>query len=330
MRPTRASRRISCGGSARRSGGPIGARASWSSTCRPIKKPALPRRWGRRGSPHGRRLPVQLLLDESVPLLHVPPLWGGTLQGSSVRVAIVDMGVDATHPDLLGRIATHADFSGAGERDDVGHGTHVAGIVGGTGAVVCVAAGNAGARPRHDQLAWRRARRPRRRRRGQDRRGRVLQLPGSGPRRSVSQARSSRHRRRVTRGRQRVRDRHHERARRRPGRGSVRHAAALRADKRDFDGDAASERRLRAPPGGRRAALASGQRSRPGTALARVRLVRRAVIGSAGRGGLVDAARALAIVRRRASVTAQLLVVAEKGFVPREREHSGEAEIVLE
>jgi len=41
-------------------------------------------------------------------------------------------------------------------------------------------------------------------------------------------------------------------------------------------------------------------------------------------------ARALAIVRRRASVTAQLLVVAEKGFVPREREHSGEAEIVLE
>jgi subtilisin family serine protease len=88
---------------------------------------------------------VQLLLDESVPLLHVPPLWGGTLQGSSVRVAIVDMGVDATHPDLLGRIATHADFSGAGERDDVGHGTHVAGIVGGAGAVVCVAAGNAGA-----------------------------------------------------------------------------------------------------------------------------------------------------------------------------------------
>jgi subtilisin family serine protease len=80
-------------------------------------------------------LPVQPLLNDSVPLLHVPPLWDAGLSGTGVRIAIVDTGVDATHPDLLRRIAAHTDFSGSAEQDDVGHGTHVAGIVAGAGAV---------------------------------------------------------------------------------------------------------------------------------------------------------------------------------------------------
>src|SRR5207237_7262221 len=57
--------------------------------------------------------PVQPMLNESVPLLHVPPLWDGGLRGEGVRVAIIDTGIDATHPDLAGRIAAHADFSGS-------------------------------------------------------------------------------------------------------------------------------------------------------------------------------------------------------------------------
>ena len=80
-------------------------------------------------------LPVQPLLNESVPALHVPPVWDAGLRGAGIRVAIVDTGCDLAHLDLRDRVVAHADFSGAGEGDDVGHGTHVAGIIAGAGAV---------------------------------------------------------------------------------------------------------------------------------------------------------------------------------------------------
>ena len=79
--------------------------------------------------------PIQPLLNESVPLLHVPPLWDAGLRGAGVRIAIVDTGIDAAHPDLRDRIAAHADHTGTSEGDDVGHGTHVAGIAAGSGPV---------------------------------------------------------------------------------------------------------------------------------------------------------------------------------------------------
>ena len=78
---------------------------------------------------------IQPLLNDSVPLLHVPPLHDAGLSGAGVRIAIVDTGIDDTHPDMRGRIAASQDFSGAGPGDDVGHGTHVAGIAAGGGTV---------------------------------------------------------------------------------------------------------------------------------------------------------------------------------------------------
>lgn len=51
--------------------------------------------------------------------------------GESVSVALIDTGVDATHPDLAGRIGEQRDFVGAGghEPGRDRHGTEVAGVI---------------------------------------------------------------------------------------------------------------------------------------------------------------------------------------------------------
>jgi serine protease AprX len=54
--------------------------------------------------------------------------------GEGETVGIVDSGIDATHPDFEDRIHATAAVAGASEVDRVGHGTHVAGIVAGSGA----------------------------------------------------------------------------------------------------------------------------------------------------------------------------------------------------
>ncbi len=78
--------------------------------------------------------PVHTLLDVSVPLIQAPKVWNAGFTGKGIRVGIVDTGIDPDHPDFAGRIAATKDFTGEGDRDNNGHGTHVAGIVGGTGA----------------------------------------------------------------------------------------------------------------------------------------------------------------------------------------------------
>jgi thermitase len=62
--------------------------------------------------------------------LNLPQAWNYT-RGTGVIVAVVDTGVDLSHPDLAGHIVPgyNAISPGASPQDDEGHGTHVAGIV---------------------------------------------------------------------------------------------------------------------------------------------------------------------------------------------------------
>ena len=74
-------------------------------------------------------------LDQSVPQIGAPQAWAAGYDGKGVTVAVLDTGVDATHPDLAGRIAEARNFTDAPDTSDtVGHGTHVASTVAGTGA----------------------------------------------------------------------------------------------------------------------------------------------------------------------------------------------------
>ncbi len=62
--------------------------------------------------------------------VRVDAAWAAT-KGKGVRVAILDTGVDAGHPELKGQILAAKDFTGSrfGAKDVVGHGTHCAGVV---------------------------------------------------------------------------------------------------------------------------------------------------------------------------------------------------------
>jgi subtilisin family serine protease len=74
-------------------------------------------------------------LAESVPLIGAPEVWAAGFTGKGVTIGIVDSGIDASHPDLTGRIAESANFTGEPDATDMhGHGTHVASIIAGSGA----------------------------------------------------------------------------------------------------------------------------------------------------------------------------------------------------
>jgi subtilisin family serine protease len=72
-------------------------------------------------------------------MLHTNALAKLGSNGSNAVVGIIDSGVDANQPDLKGRILDYFDFTDdagtANDKKDVyGHGTHVAGLIGGSGA----------------------------------------------------------------------------------------------------------------------------------------------------------------------------------------------------
>ncbi|MFD7837972.1 type VII secretion-associated serine protease mycosin [Streptomyces sp. NPDC059761] len=68
--------------------------------------------------------------------LRAEEAWG-TTQGAGVTVAVLDTGVDATHPDLAGQVLDGTDLiglgAGRGDRAWARHGTAMAGIIAGHG-----------------------------------------------------------------------------------------------------------------------------------------------------------------------------------------------------
>jgi subtilisin family serine protease len=77
----------------------------------------------------------QVSLDTSVPQIGAPSAWDAGYRGAGVDVAVLDTGIDETHPDLAGRIVEAQNFTDAPDTsDNLGHGTHVASTIVGSGA----------------------------------------------------------------------------------------------------------------------------------------------------------------------------------------------------
>ncbi|MFC0509287.1 S8 family serine peptidase [Micromonospora costi] len=75
-------------------------------------------------------------LDVSVPMTGAPGAWAAGYDGTGVTVAVLDTGIDDTHPDLAGKVIARNNFVAEHETglDLNGHGTHVSSTIAGSGA----------------------------------------------------------------------------------------------------------------------------------------------------------------------------------------------------
>ncbi|MGE8203202.1 S8 family peptidase [Heyndrickxia sp. NPDC080065] len=82
---------------------------------------------------------VEENIPEGIQLIHAPEVWEEANYGEGIIIAVIDTGIDKTHPDLKDQIIDGKDFTNTGDfQDDHGHGTHVSGTI-------LAAANNAGA-----------------------------------------------------------------------------------------------------------------------------------------------------------------------------------------